>query len=272
MGKRTGRSIAAMFIFMGGLFLAAFSAANELSLWVVEQGRARLEFSIAPAKKGALIVDNSAVSIAIDGQESQILARDIEPFNGEIGVIVDDYNFDGLNDIAVLESYGYGGVNLFYAVYVFDLAQSAYRYWLTESNIEPDPATRELHTGQKSGPRYITVIYRIHDGNPYAYRESVGIGLDLEKVTLRNEYGDVIQTNIADVRLDGSAAAIRAIAAERAYFFDEPNETTKTSIYVIRGDKVELLDSAGDWDDWCLIRYRGKRIFEKWIKTADLEE
>ena len=272
MDKRKGHILAALLGLLGGLPLAALSGGNELSFWVGEQSRARLGFSITPDTRAELIVDRGSVNIEFGSGSSQTLAQDIEPFNGEIGVTVDDYNFDGFADIAVLESFGYGGVNMFFAVYVFDPAQSAFRHWLTESNIEPDPAKREVHTGQKSGPRYFSAVYRLHDGNPYLYRESVQIGSDLEKVTLRNARGDVTETKIVDLRRDGSATAERTIAAERAYFYDEPDDAAKTGAYVIRGDTVELLDSAGDWDDWLFIRYRGRRVFEKWIKTGDLEE
>jgi hypothetical protein len=43
---------------------------------------------------------------------------DFEPATDE--VVFGDFNFDGTTDVGVLEGVGYGGVNLFYRLYLYD--------------------------------------------------------------------------------------------------------------------------------------------------------
>ncbi len=75
----------------------------------------------------------------------------------------------------------------------------------------------------------------------------------------------------SDEHYNAPIPAVRAIAVERAYLYNQPVEAAKTSMYVIKGDRVTLLDAAGAWDEWVLMRYQGTRLIEKWIKFDQLE-
>jgi len=245
--------------------IPAVASDLDLTLRVAEADSVRLSFPLGPDRQAELQVQGSRVGVTVDGGDAQPLLDEPQPLNGEIMVTVADYDFDGMSDIGVLESHGYGGVNLFIAVYVFDPDTGSFRHWLTDSNLHVDPAAREIHAAQRSGPRYFTTTYRLHGSEPYPYREAVTIGPGLEKVTLRDETGAEMDTRVLEAG-DG-LPAVRAVVAERAYFHDAPDEASRLRSYIVRGDEVELLNSAGEWDEWLFVRYRGNRVFEHWIRT-----
>lgn len=265
------------FVLAGAMFLAGVPlchAGDVLAFWLESGASARIAFNLAGSQAAELHIENNKLSVRLEPGATQVLVENIEPLHGEFLVQIDDFNFDGWRDIAVLESYGYGGVNLFSAIYAYDAEKSSFRHLLTESNIRADDDVRELHADQRSGPRYYTSKYRFQAGSPYLYRQVVQIGSELEKNTIYDAHGGILQTIIADqgLPLDELIPARRQVLSERAYLYREPDEHSKTRAYVIRGDEVELLNSAGDWDQWLLIRYRGKSVIERWVKSEDIVE
>ena len=56
------------------------------------------------------------------------------------------------------------------------------------------------------------------------------------------------------------------ITAKKAWFHKDPVESSKTKLYVIKGDTVTLLEQEGDW---LKIRFTNKnQTFERWIKQS----
>ena len=267
----------ACFVLTGAMFIGSVRLCNAndaLAFWLESSAKARIAFNLADSQAAELQIENNKLSVRLEPGTTQILTENIEPLHGEILVQIDDFNFDGWRDIAVLESYGYGGVNVFSAIYAYDTNESSFRHLLTESNIRADDDVHELHADQRSGPRYYTSKYRFQAGHPYLYRQAVQIGPELEKNTLYDAQGSILKTAIVDQsqELSELIPARRRVLAERAYLYHSPDEQSKTRGYVIRGDEVELLDSAGDWDQWFLIRYRGKSTIERWIKSENIFE
>ncbi|MCP4969833.1 MAG: hypothetical protein GY932_04435 [Arcobacter sp.] len=52
------------------------------------------------------------------------------------------------------------------------------------------------------------------------------------------------------------------IQSKRQYLFNNPNKNSKTKMYLIKGDKVEILEEK---DDWLYILYKGKKDIKAWI-------
>ena len=256
------------------LFPKSLLANDVFQLWVPDQLRSRLRFAISADHQAEVFIENNTVRVQFDSNQSQILQEGIEGLNNEILVQIDDFNFDGLQDIAVLGSYGYGGVNLFSNVYIYDSKTNLFRHLLTESNIRADDQERVLHTDQRSGPRTYTATYHFIQEQLYLLRETVSLGSDLQKNTIYDSAGQVEKIIITDLTQDLNRLlpAKRKIFARRAYLYSQPNEAAKTRAYVIHGDEVELLDSSGSWDEWLFIRYRGKSVLERWIKAETLFE
>lgn len=73
-------------------------------------------------------------------------------------LVIKDFNFDGVNDLAVLDGIGYGGVNLFYRLYFTEKASRTLRGSSSETvemtNLTLDPVTKTLVFTGKSGPAY----------------------------------------------------------------------------------------------------------------------
>ncbi len=60
---------------------------------------------------------------------------------------------------------------------------------------------------------------------------------------------------------------VKIVKAEKAYFYNEPEEKSKTDSYIIKGDKVIVADP-----NFVFIRFEGTKTFEKWVKREDLED
>ena len=193
---------------------------------------------------------------------------------------VGDFNFDGLQDVAIRNGNGYGGVNLYYQVYLWNKAQQQFQA-LDEAVSNPalDVKTQELQSAYRDGPKWYSTTYRVAKGQLYPAVETQMVGTDgaWEYDEFKNPAGKVIGHKV--VGESGSPAqkaedapnASAVIIADKAPLHDKPQASAQTKMYVIKGDKVTLLDwKAGDDGDfgagWFLARYEGKKTLEKWIQ------
>ncbi len=66
---------------------------------------------------------------------------------------------------------------------------------------------------------------------------------------------------------------IRGIRIAKAYLYNDANETTRTKMYLVSGDKVKVLKhkKANDNSRWLFIHFDGKKPLEKWIRTEATE-
>ena len=71
-------------------------------------------------------------------------------------------------------------------------------------------------------------------------------------------------------KLIGKQVSIKSL---RAWLYNKADETTRTKMYVIVGDKVKVLKTAkGDNNsEWLFIHFKGKKVLEKWIKKETIE-
>jgi len=60
------------------------------------------------------------------------------------------------------------------------------------------------------------------------------------------------------------------IAAKKAWMYDEPNENSKTKLFLIKEDEAELLQTTKD-ALWYRVRFKGTKTVEKWIKAVDVD-
>jgi hypothetical protein len=96
---------------------------------------------------------------------------DIEGVTDEL--VLGDFNFDGTTDVGVLEGVGYGGVNLFYRVYLFDMARATFvQFNKTVSNPAVHAKQKFLISAQRSGPRWYQTIFMAKGGKLGAYAEA----------------------------------------------------------------------------------------------------
>lgn len=89
---------------------------------------------------------------------------EIEPATDE--VVFADFNFDGTTDVGILEGVGYGGVNLFYRLFLYDkIAGKLVQFKTTVGNPSLHVAKKLLISAQRSGPRWYQTVYRSDGGN-----------------------------------------------------------------------------------------------------------
>jgi len=66
--------------------------------------------------------------------------------------------------------------------------------------------------------------------------------------------------------------SVATVAVEKALLFLGPYENSGSKMYLVKGDKVQIVRYGGD-DNWCYIRYQthnGKTI-ERWVRVRDLQ-
>lgn len=74
-------------------------------------------------------------------------------------------------------------------------------------------------------------------------------------------------------RAPHEAARTASIGSARARLFTSPNSTAASKMYLVKGDKVQVIDDSKLGDGWCLIRYvtKSNGTIEKWVQAQDLE-
>ncbi len=249
-------------------------AETPIVLWMSLENKARLEVQLDETISAQVKIESGEITIQFSNGESQELTKVEDGLFGEMRLEIRDFNFDARPDIAISQSFGYGGVNVFSDVYVYDAQEQQFELLMNGSNVEVRDGHRELKTSQKSGPRFYSKLYRFANGKPYPYLETMTIGYDLEKITLKDRNGAVRRSLISlfNAEKDTVNSAVLPIRSERAYLFDKPDEASKTKMYVIRDDKVTILDTGGPYDEWFKIRFEGKKVLEKWIRAETIDE
>ena len=261
-----------------GMSLLALNAAA----FTTPKGYAELPVTFSPTTKLKVVVaqTDNAIQATLPNGKIQALGDMPDVPEGSQAIdgllLQDDFNFDGAGDVAVLDGVGYGGVNLFYRLYLWDKAAGKFQETdETISNPTLTAATKTLSTEQRSGPRWYSTDYRFHKGQPYVWSEGVMVGSDgdLYFVKIHNVAGKVIKQVVAEAQDAASVdaktvAATRKITVSKAVLYDKPDTANKTKMYLIKGDNVTLLDyrENDDGSEWFLVRFKGKKVVEKWVE------
>ncbi|WP_312914291.1 SH3 domain-containing protein [Stenotrophomonas sp.] len=197
-----------------------------------------------------------------------------------------DYNFDGYQDLDT--SATLGQVNESVTVYLYEPASGQFRalaapeapeiscegFW----SLTPDPATRTLSSSCRSGPMWYSDIYRYQGGQVYLYRSMRNAFLDTEALAQVLALAEVEDAEILTVWSTWDAAGKRletaiwnafdpplkdapmpgrsaSVVPEKLLLYSKAGDTS-TKRYLLKGDRVELLDEA---DGWLQLRYRNPR-------------
>ena len=256
------------------LFATPGLSATRLKLNAPWQGKTTIDIAVTDDNAARLVIENGKVMVIHDGGEEQLIIDNITEKDllfGQWGLHFDDFNMDGRQDFALDVSYGYGGVNVFSNIYIFNAKTGRFEHRLGDvSNIDMRAKSRELYTAQKSGPLYYSTIYRIDDGRLFKFKDSTILLNGLEKATVFDRAGTVVRELIFDDTDEKMVPAIRKIIPEKAWLYSAPNEKNRTRAYLIKGDEVSVLDVSGEWFDWYKIRYEGKKPLVRWVQGKDI--
>lgn len=273
---------------IGILFLLGYAS---IGLAASEEGQ--FPFKFAPVKGQSVSIDQPAgaeVIAHLPKNKQQVLAV-VETYEASDNIqhiaLIDDFNFDGAQDLALLESYGYGGVNLFYHLFLWDqAAQQFSKFGETISNPELDAKRQVLTTSARSGPVWSSTKYKLEQGKLYPAVDWEAITVNdgnWQRLTFKNPQGQVIGHKVVSSQDEQSGDtgenlpnAGASIKVKKAALYDRPNAAAKTKMYLIQKDIVSLLDwqpTEGDpysGAGWFLVRYQGKKLIEKWIEGSAL--
>lgn len=272
---------------LGMLFLLSSASLSIAS----EQGQ--FPFKFAPIKGLTVNIDQPAGAEVIahlpNGQQQNLAV--VETYEASDNIkhiaLIDDFNFDGAQDLALLESYGYGGVNLFYQLFLWDQSAQAFnKFAETISNPEVDAKRQVVTSSARSGPVWSSTKYKQEQGKLYAAVIWDAITVNdgnWQRLTFKNPQGKITGHKVVSSQDEQSGDAGEnlpyagaTIKVKKAALYDKPNTAAKTKMYLIKQDVVSLLDwqpTEGDpytGAGWFLVRYEGKKRVEKWIEGSAL--
>jgi hypothetical protein len=63
------------------------------------------------------------------------------------------------------------------------------------------------------------------------------------------------------------------VVGDKARLFQSPSVESRTRMYLVKGDQVEIIDDSKLATGWCRIRYVGKsgKAIEAWMQTQDID-
>jgi len=173
-------------------------------------------------------------------------------------VLVQDFDFDGRKDIAVPTGIGYGGVNVFYDVYRYQVKANRWVAIPTRGeefavcNPELLPKQKVLLTNSRSGPFWYGRDYKFRQGIPWLYRQRDPILLEsLAKDSDLATHFEVFQEQGKLVRscLSSSPSEIRPLE-------------------VVLAQDLQLLAGPGSAEVKSTLK-QGQRVKLDWVKRHD---
>mgnify|MGYP003647582959 FL=1 len=110
-----------------------------------------------------------------------------------------DVNFDGIRDLLVETQVGYGGVNVFFDLYLG--TQSGFETDIAEqglSNPEIDQDRKQITTMMRSGPSWYRDIYLISNRRPYRFMTTTAAGRGISYARFLSDDGQLQREMITD--------------------------------------------------------------------------
>lgn len=265
-----------------------------------DEGQIRFEVSPGVTAQARLLADGNIEVGTNRSAAKQRLPASTDEEGGGTRLGHADYNFDGYQDLD--SSATLGQVNESVTVYLYEPGSGQFRalaapeapeiscegFW----SLTPDPATRTLSSSCRSGPMWYSDIYRYQGNQLYLYRSMRNAFIDTEGLAQVVDLGAVEDAEILTVWSTWDAAGKRL---ETALWnaFDPPLEDvpmqgrsasvvpvklplysragdTSTKRYLVKGDRVELLDEADGWLQLC-YRNPSRGPVLGWVKLPSNE-
>lgn len=221
-----------------------------------------------PAYEGARAIVRIEGGRVLAGTDNDVLTlqegvTENDVVLGQMSVLLMDIDFDGYPDVGVLDGVGYGGVNLFWQFWRADPERLFVPVGGTVSNPELDDIMGTVLSSHRSGPFWSRDVHRFENGQLRLVlaRESRG-EYDVVRFPVDGKGGDPVHGVIPTIAPDPwDAEALEdpafhqlAISTNpgRAYFHDEPDETTRRNAYLVEGDVGRVTD-VHVWGEWLHI-------------------
>lgn len=216
-------------------------------------------------------VGEGALRLSIAGKSRTV---PLSCFHNDTRVQIADYNFDGVKDVAVPEDVGYGGVNVYGTIYFTDAWAGTFR---PSGEVEigqstPDPVRRVVEGGVKSGPAY-SVVTNCFSADGWSLHPCRELNPDLTRGNLDDYAARWMapdgRTLAERPFVAGRKAEEWTVSTARAFFHARPDAAARLRAYVVRGDRVEVIELRGDW---ARVAYaaRGGTVTVGWLARASL--
>ena len=195
-----------------------------------------------------------------------LLKGDVLEGGGAVEVLFMDVNDNNINDVFV--KLFEAGANSLYALFVTTVRDGVVLFSFY-GEVFGSPYLNgqgELTSVKHDGPFSRIEIYKGDRGEFYRSEFREAINSDLERVTTYDQHGE---TNFAISFLGTNIIADACIISERAYLSRIPSSLGITKTYLVKGDRVVVLDSTGD-GNWLKVRYLGKIVTEAWVSQEML--
>ena len=203
-----------------------------------------------------------------------------EPFGTtDLKFKVDDINFDGIDDIAVVEGVAYGGVNIYYKIFFAKNGKYIEDKKLSISNYKLYPQSKTILSEYKDGPRHFTDLYQLtyknkikhfvryenYEENDLCFIDNIDIE---ERLIKQKSYGILSCRSLLKKHI--AVPLFARVTTRKAALFDNIDSDQSNGMYLIKGDVVELIDGEATMQK-LLVRYKGKRISIKYIDKMNIE-
>lgn len=255
-----------------------------IQLTVPARSSGSLEFA-HPAYDGAIAtvrIDNGRVVAGTDNDALTLATYDAgSQWNDEMAVLLMDVDFDGYQDVGVLDGVGYGGVNYFWSFYRAD-EQRGFVPIGTIANPQRDDIMGTVLSDSRSGPTWTRDVYR-PEGNALNLQFSRTFWSEYDVVVFpgmgKGEGTRAIISQIAPDPWDATSLNdpmfhVTAVSTNsgRAYFYDAPDLSTRRSAYLVEGDIGRVLDvnQSGEWYEITFTHHRTGVTTRGWMRAVDM--
>lgn len=181
---------------------------------------------------------------------------------GDTKSTVERYDYPHFSLLTLPVSSGYGGVNIFHRL--VKLVGNDCSLATNDEIANPELMSDKIESSMKSGPRYTDRTYQLNaDGK-------------LTLISERENYADFcIETlhpaKIAAIGCDSKLPDIYlTVGVARASFYASAKSEKPQKSYLIKGDRVHLLDFSFPHARY-KVAFHGKIVTTGWIDAADID-
>jgi hypothetical protein len=249
------------------------------------------------SRGGSIMLKSSAKTKSLTVQIGATLQRFVLPtledaIQGSPAVgdlLVEDFDFDGFNDVGIPSSIGYNGVNVFYDIQRYNPSKKRLELLVAKnfevSNPSFDRKNKVLSSSARSGPAWYGSAYKFVAGKPYLHSSDTPVALLafaqtdslIWQTTTYSPTGRVLKTELTEENAKGQTVPVfRAVATARADLYSAPKDSAKTGRYIIRGDMVRLLEVQNptitpNEPQWVKVAYLSQKLgrIVAWLRLVN---
>lgn len=210
--------------------------------------------------------------VIASGPNGQSLSyEDMFPFNDTSGptALLEDINGDGVNDVLLATGIGYGGVNIFYTLLIWE--NDSWVEIADISNPEFFPAHQSITTSMRSGPYWTSERWDVsNEGKPFRRisQTATFAGFDVRRIYAPDGelQEEIIVAEAADL-FDESETPLGKIGSDGASFKSPEPDGMAIALWLEPGTEVTLLA----WDEPSgLVLIETADGIKGWIDPEDL--